>query len=302
MKKSATVTIAVCAYNEEKNIVAFLKSVLDQKQQGFTIEKILIISDGSTDNTVQEARKISSPLVEIRVVKKRLGKSTHLNTIYKDLESDILVQSDCDVVLSDPLTVFHLIAPLLKNTTVGMTGGNPMPVEGENFTERAINVSVLPYLNFRKKVRGGDNVFSADGRLLGYRKELVKRIKVPKDMIANDMFTYFCCIAQGYSYVFAKKAVVLFRSPQNLRDHVRQNTRFRAAPLRMERYFPKELVKREIAIPYTIYIAELFSHFIRYPLLSMYIYTINMYCRLKANVTEHKLNAKWDMAISTKRI
>jgi len=302
MKKIVTVTVAVSAYNEAKNIRAFLNSVIQQKQVGYVLEKILVISDGSRDKTVLEAKKVKSPLIKIIEHEKRVGKSTHLNTIYQDLKSDILVQSDCDVIFADPLTIYHLIAPLKKQALVGMVGGNPMPVKGKGFIEKAINVSVEPFLNFRKKINKGSNVFSADGRLLAFKKEIVQNITVPSNMIANDMYAYFACLSQQSKYAFAEKAVVLFRSPQNLKDHVRQNTRFRAAPFRMQRHFSKELVSKELAIPYMLYIRELFYAFIQHPILSIFIYTINVYCRIKARITEYKLTAKWDMAISTKNI
>src|SRR3989338_5607147 len=44
--------------------------------------------------------------------KKRTGKSTWLNKIYKDLKTDILVQSDADVVFAHNLVVHDLIKPL----------------------------------------------------------------------------------------------------------------------------------------------------------------------------------------------
>ncbi len=302
MKHNTTVTVAVSAYNEAKNIGAFLRSVLQQKQVGYVLERILVISDGSKDKTVLEAKKVKSPLIKIAAHEKRVGKSTHLNTIYQGLKSDFLVQSDCDVVFADPLTIYHLIAPLKKRALVGMSGGNPLPVKGKSFIEKAINVSVEPYLDFRKKVNNGNNVFSADGRLLAFKRELARKITVPSNMIANDMFAYFACLSQGYQYAFAEKAVVLFRSPQNLKDHIRQNTRFRAAPLRMQRHFLKGLVAKELSIPYVLYIRELLFSLVKHPILSLFIYTINVYCRIKAQITEYKLTAKWDMAISTKKV
>ena len=56
MEKLPTVTIATIACNEEANIKKFLESVLDQKEKGFKISTILVISDGSTDHTVKIAK------------------------------------------------------------------------------------------------------------------------------------------------------------------------------------------------------------------------------------------------------
>jgi len=303
MKKLPTITVASCAFNEASNIESFLHSVLLQKEVGFKIKKILIISDGSTDKTVEIIKKVNSPLIQVVEHKKRLGKSFHLNTIYQDLETDILVQTDCDVIFSNPLVISNITRPLIaKKDKIEMTGGNPQPVQAKTFIEKAINTSVLPYLSFRKKIRNGNNVFSADGRLLAYNKKLIKQIHIPTSMIANDMFTYFCCLSLGYQYKFVHNAVVLFRSPQNLKDHILQNTRFRAAPIRMEKYFGKVLVQNEITIPKKLFISELVKVGIKFPVLSMTIYSINLYCKIKAKLIEYRLHAKWDMALTTKKI
>lgn len=300
--KKPTVTVAVSAYNEERNIKAFLRSILAQKEDGFKLKKILIVSDGSSDNTVKYARELKSSKIVVKEFKDRIGKSSCLNQIYKSINTDILVQSDADVIFAHEFVVRDLIQPLIRNKKVGMCGGNPMPLKGKTFIEKAINCTSVAYSEFRKKVRGGNNVFSADGRLLGYKKELVKKIKIPGDMIANDMYTYFCCLYLGYQYRYVESAVVYFRSPQTLKDHIRQNTRFRAAPIRMKKYFPKKLVEQEIVIPRNVFVLSLIKQFIRHPVLSLSIYIINKYCKLKATLIERRLTARWDMADTTKSL
>lgn len=301
-KKLPTVTIAVSAYNEEGNIKEFLRSVTTQKEEGFKINAIWVHSDGSTDNTVKFAKSLKLKKVKIWDHKIRFGKSTLLNKIYRDLDTDILVQSDADVVLSHKLVLQDLIQPLINNKSVEMCGGNPQPKKAETFIEKAINCSVSAYSEFRKKVRTGNNVFSADGRLLAYRKEFVKNIVVPSDMIANDMFTYFCCISKGYEYRYVDSAVVLFRSPQTLQDQIKQNTRFIAGPIRMKNYFPKKLVDYELDIPKRMFVISLLKQFVRHPILSLSIFVINKYCKLRAKYIEQRLSAKWDMANTTKNL
>ena len=49
--KKLTVTIGIPAYNEEKNIGRLLKSLSNQKGDDFTLNEIVVLSDGSTDMT-----------------------------------------------------------------------------------------------------------------------------------------------------------------------------------------------------------------------------------------------------------
>src|SRR3989344_1916132 len=145
--KIPSVTIAVSAYNEAKNIESFLRSVVLQKEEGFKLKTTLVVSDGSTDDTVKKARSIKSSKIRVIDSKKRIGKSSRLNQIYKTLETDILVQSDADVVFAHEFVIRDLINPLIRNKKVGMCGGNPTPIKGKTFIEKAVNCTAEVYLD-----------------------------------------------------------------------------------------------------------------------------------------------------------
>lgn len=296
-----TVTVAISAYNEESNIQAFLKSILAQKEDGFILKNIWVYSDGSTDKTTSCAKAIKSNKIKVFDDQKRIGKSSRLNQIYSNLTSDILVQSDADVIFSHPFVIRDIIEPLLNNEGIGMCGGRPMPIKATTLTERAVNFTFEAYDPLRHTLRGGNNIFSVDGRILAYRKELVKKITVPESMIANDAYTYFACLTLGLKYRYIKSAVVYFRSPQNLHDQIRQNTRFVSSPARMAEHFAKELVSKEYFIPKSLLWKNMAKQFSKNPLLCFYIFTVNRYCRLKSLIVKKNLSAKWDMAYSTKK-
>lgn len=300
--KLPSVTVAVCALNEADNIGNFIQSVLNQKQYSYTLQKFLIISDGSTDETGDIVRSFNSPLIEFIEYKQRIGKSSHLNEIYSKLSTDILVQSDADVIFAHENVIADLIRPLVNDKRVGMCGGRPMATSGKTFVEKAINYTFEVYDQMRPLINNGNNTLSVDGRLLAYRKELIKHIVVPSDMIANDAFTYFCCLTKGYEYRYVSTAVVTFRSPQNVRDQIKQNTRFLAAPIRMSKYFDKNLVKREDHVPRWLFYKFSFLQFLKHPVYCSYIKLINIYCKFRAGSAEKILNAKWPMAHTTKNI
>jgi glycosyltransferase involved in cell wall biosynthesis len=296
------ITVAVSAYNEEHNIKKFLRSVLKQKEEGFVINSIWVFSDGSTDKTVAAARSIKSPKIKVFEYKKRIGKSDRLNTIYKSLKTEFLVQTDADVIFAHPLVIHDLIQPLILEKKVAMCGGHPEPAKGETFIENSINHTFEVYAKLRSQVRGGNNKFSVDGRLLAYKKELVKKIIVPSDMIANDLYTFFCCLSNKYQYRYVKTARVIFRSPINLRDHLKQNIRFESAALRMKKHFSPRIVDRETYIPRKILLKNLIIQFIKNPLMTSYIFVINQYCRIMSRKREGFMTAVWAMAESTKRL
>lgn len=297
-----TVTVAISALNEEENIQNFLKSVLMQKEDGFVLKQIWVHSDGSTDDTVKLARALNSKIIKVWAHKKREGKSTWLNKIYKDLDTDILVQSDADVIFAHKYVIRDLIKPLLKNNNIKMTAGNEAPYEVNSFFEKAMHSTFQAYTNLRLSINEGSNVYSAIGEILAYKKEFAKQLNIPSNTIANDIYTYFTCKSKGYDFKFVKSALIYFRYPQNVKDHIRQNTRFEAGPIRMEKLFDADLVKREYYVSSFKFWTIMLKQFVKEPANSLYIFVINLYCKFRAKKAELRLTATWPMAVTTKKL
>ncbi len=301
-KKLFTVTVAVCALNEEANIGNLIKSILSQKINGFILDEILVISDGSTDKTVEIVKSFSFPIIRVKEYKDRLGKSTRLNEIYSCVKSDIVVQPDADVIFAHEFVLQEIITPFYKDENVGMTGGNPLPIKPKTFIEKSVNCTLDAYIPIKRTLKNGNNILSATGRLLAIRKNVFSKIIVPKETIANDAYVYFCNLTLGYQYRFSQKATVYFRSPQNLKDHMNQITRFAATKYWMKKYFPSDLVDKE----YYISIKELRRNklrvFLRNPIHSLFIFLINKYCEIKVFFIKEKINPLWDIVYSTKKL
>lgn len=63
--KQPKVTVAISAYNEEKNILPFLQSVLMQKEDGYTLEAIWVYLDGVTDRTAELISNLKSGKIKV---------------------------------------------------------------------------------------------------------------------------------------------------------------------------------------------------------------------------------------------
>lgn len=297
-----TVTVAVCAYNEGPNIEYLLRSIISQETKECSLEQIFIISDGSTDDTVEKINRIQDDRIVLKEYKDRRGKSYRLNEIYREIKTDFLVQPDADVILASNDVVEEIVKPMIENENVGMTGGNSKAAKTETLIERAVNCTHDAYTGMRERIRNGNNIYTATGRLIASRREAYQNIKVPKDTISNDHFVYFSIITKGFEYRYAKNAVVNFRLPQTLKDHIKQETRFSSAEHFMKRYFPVDLVNREYAIPTAEFLRSTVEQFIKHPLLTVIIFFINDYCKLLAFFAKYKTTALWDVVYTTKVI
>src|SRR3990167_1926583 len=217
-RKSPTVSIGISAYNEEKNIRGLLESVLGQTEDGFELAEILVVSDGSTDQTADRIREVLDPRVKLVVSDTREGKTTQQNRIMSLVKGDIVVLFDADVIPENKMCLTYLVRPLIGDPTVGMVGAKVLPVAGKTWFENVINHSNQFKAELFEKTRNGDNIFSCHGRARAFSKAFAAEVKWP-DIFSEDAYSYLRCRSLGLRFVYAPDATVLFRSPDNFRDY-----------------------------------------------------------------------------------
>ncbi|QQR64413.1 glycosyltransferase family 2 protein [Candidatus Roizmanbacteria bacterium] len=62
--------MGIPAFNEGRNIQNLLRSILIQTERSYRIDKIVLISDGSNDDTVWKARQVKNKRLQIIDIKK----------------------------------------------------------------------------------------------------------------------------------------------------------------------------------------------------------------------------------------
>ena len=93
-KKFPSATIIIPAYNEEKTVAATIKSVLALDYPKDKL-KILVIDDGSTDNTLSIARQFENSRLSV-FTKKNEGKGATLNFGISKCSTELIAPLDAD--------------------------------------------------------------------------------------------------------------------------------------------------------------------------------------------------------------
>src|SRR5947209_6505819 len=119
MQKPCTISVGIPAHNEESSIRNVLQSILDQQENNFVLKEVIVISDGSTDKTVEKAKAISDRRITIIDDKKRKGKSARLNQICTKCTGDILILCDADIII-DNNKLFSIIIDQIDITKAGV--------------------------------------------------------------------------------------------------------------------------------------------------------------------------------------
>ncbi len=131
--------VTIPAYNEEKNIAEVIREI-PRTINGISEVKILVLDDGSRDQTVLRAREAGADFIISHQENKGLAK-TFQDAINAALEqgADIIVNTDADNHY-DQTKIPALLAPLLKGEADIVIGSRDIKtVAGMPFSRRILN-------------------------------------------------------------------------------------------------------------------------------------------------------------------
>ncbi|MGI6587779.1 MAG: glycosyltransferase family 2 protein [Peptococcia bacterium] len=136
-----SVTTIIPAYNEGKYISNVLKSLQNVEE----ITQIIVVSDGSTDNTVQEALNWGAQVIALQ---ENIGKGGALNIGLQYSLEDIVLFLDADLLGLTEQHILDLISPVI-NGQAEMTVG--IFENGRLVTDMAQVLS--PYLSGQRCIK-----------------------------------------------------------------------------------------------------------------------------------------------------
>lgn len=237
-----TVSVLVAAYNEEKIIK---EKIINLEQLNYPNKKIevLIASDGSTDKTVEIAKKCISKQNMKIIELPRGGKVTALNILLEQATGEILVFSDANT-LYDSEAIKHLIKHF-SNEKIGCVSGQLRysvnkysggGAKSENFYWK--------YENWVKEKESAIGSLSgANGAIYAVKRNIVKKFK--PGVINDDFYMSTKIQEKGYDVIFEKKAIA-YEEPNNdyeeqFKRHVRDGSgHYQALIIFWKMLFPRK--------------------------------------------------------------
>ena len=251
MKNHLNISVCIPAYNEASNIGFLLRAILKQTAIESVIE-ILVFSDASSDNTVEQAKKIQDKRIRVVNQSMRLGKNATLNNLFSKAKGAVLVQLDADVIPVDSNLIENLIKPI-NDAQADLVGADIIakkPITGiEQLTTWGHTFRTAMY----RKIHHGDNVYLCYGRARAFSKKYYKKLRFPNEC-PEDSYSYLFLKQIGGKFIYQKNAHVYFRSPASLSDYIHQSTSFVAGEKALQQFFPAETVKKAYEIPTALYI------------------------------------------------
>lgn len=288
-----SVTIGIPSYNEERNIISLLDSLVAQPSKDYLIAEI-IISDDSTDSTpelVQNfAKKNSHITINLMHHDKRRGAAAAWNEIFHASTGDVIVLYDADIVI-DQYTTPQLVSFLKKGTV--LCASNPQPVQIKGIAGRAS--SFIAY--WLRSVRNqGLSQYTVMGRALSVTSEVAKKIIIPRDIISIDLYLQCKILEFGLDIVYNDNALVYFLPPNKPFDFASQVIRAAIGHKQLRAYYSRF----RFNLPLKVAVIEAVRNYIRDPVGAFSViicYGTLPYYKLKIKGVG---SAKWHTADSTK--
>lgn len=200
VKKAAMepkVSIFVSAYNEEKNIEARVRNLLDLDYPRSKLE-IIVGSDGSTDETYQIIKRLSEQEnIRYAVSFQRIGKSAMLNKMAKDAQGEIFVFADARQRFDK--AVLRELVHCFADSDVGAVSGELIIEDQSTGTGKGMGL----YWSYEKMIRKMESAIGstmgATGAIYAIRREFFSYLP---DIILDDMYIPMNAILSGKRVIF----------------------------------------------------------------------------------------------------
>lgn len=302
MKKNKTLTIGISAHNEEGNIGKLLDSIRVQKRNNFILESVTVACDGCSDKTAEVVKKYIKKIDCLHLIDdgKRLGKAERLNKFYKTNKSDVILILDADVVMAH-MNVISEIIKKFDSPRVGLVGGCNLPLSPRNLFEKVIYTWLEIWFEIRSNINNGDSIHNNLGCVSALTREFARQVVIPNNIIPDDDFTYFTAVSLGYKFKFAEKAVVFYRTVDNLNDFFTQHSRL---------IFSKKFVEQQFGLWVNEYyktstilkLKAVTKNLLKNPLFTSLSLILQVVLRKGAGIPkESYIGGYWETAVSTKK-
>ena len=220
------ISLVVPAYNEGRVIQAAIRSLLLLDYPNF---EILVIDDGSTDDTYEKAIAVAreQQSISVRVITKRNGgKAEALNTGMTAARGEFILNMDGDSKLSS--NTLRACIRHFENPKIGAVAGNVKVINRENIWTK---IQALEYVEGLAMARKAQSFMRAvniiPGPLGMFRKSVLQQVGgYDHDTFAEDCDLTLKLLMRGWHIAYEPTAIAWVETPSGLLDLLKQRYRW----------------------------------------------------------------------------
>ena len=221
-----SVSILIAAYNEQDSIVSTVESIARQHYPGDL--EVIVVDDGSTDNTVRELQHLTYPWLRVLDLKRNGGKAKALNKALGLVRHRLTITLDADSYLYRG-ALANLIGRLMSDPpdTAAVAGAVLVRNSRLNVITK---VQEWDYFHGIAAVKRLQSLFHgtlvAQGAFSVYRTAILHEVGGWPDCVGEDIVLTWGMLRRGYRVGFAEDAVAFTNVPTTLRQLIRQRQRW----------------------------------------------------------------------------
>jgi cellulose synthase/poly-beta-1,6-N-acetylglucosamine synthase-like glycosyltransferase/peptidoglycan/xylan/chitin deacetylase (PgdA/CDA1 family) len=216
--------VIIPAYNEGKVICKTIDSVLASEYKDF---QILVINDGSSDNTSKTvSKKYGRNRRVILMDKPNTGKSDSINYGLKHTHADIVIIIDADTIF-DRYTIPRLVRHF-SDPNIAAVAGNAKVGNRSNLLTRIQAVEYITAQNLDRRAFSLLNCMTVvPGAVGAWRRQPLLDIGgVSTDTLAEDADATVALIRQGYKLAYDPLAYAYTEAPPTFETFMKQRFRW----------------------------------------------------------------------------
>ncbi len=217
------VSILIPAYNEEKSIKKCIESCLNQSAP---VDEVVIVNDGSSDDTLKILKSIKEGSIKIVDIKQNTGNKSLAQEIgLKHVFGDFVLTTDADTVLDKNFVRNAL--PRFQEKNVSAVAGYVKSLKNNWITAareidyvigQAVYKTAQDFINYLLVIPGCAAMFRVDH----FRKHIV----FSHDTVTEDLDFTYQLHQKGLRIVFEKRSIVYTQDPPNIPSYIRQMKRW----------------------------------------------------------------------------
>jgi biofilm PGA synthesis N-glycosyltransferase PgaC len=215
------ITIVLAVHNEEKYLSSKLQNLAELDYPADQL-RVVVVSDGSTDNTNKILATWKRPGCQTVLLPKQQGKATALNYGVAAAKGEVVVFTDARQTIA-----FDALKNLVANfadPAVGCVSGQLMVAKDVAVpTGQGVGL----YWRIEKKIRLWEglagSVVGATGALYAVRRNVI--CPLPHGTILDDVYIPLQVVRQGHRVIFESQALVFDPFVPGLRQEFRRKLR-----------------------------------------------------------------------------
>ena len=223
-KEYPLVSIIMPCFNEEKVIATAIQSVMELDYPNY---EVLVVDDGSTDLTLDAAKKLEKK-GRLRVVShENAGKSGALNRGIAEAVGEYVLCMDADSILA-PNVLKLAIAYFEKNPKLAAVAGSVVLGNTPNVLTLFQRLEYVIGLNFHKTAQSFLSMVTiVPGPIGVFKRDVIIRLGgYHHDTFAEDCDLTIRMLVEGYDLAYCPEMIAVTEAPEDLRSLISQRYRW----------------------------------------------------------------------------